>query len=313
MTKVSIVVPVYNSSSYLEAVVRSLVNQSYGNCEIILVNDGSTDDSLEIMKSFEERYDNIICATQSNQGAGAARNLGIALSTGEYVTFMDSDDEVTENFVKSYIEAIKPNEPYVVAGGYAISFNGKPLKEKRITKERLAIMKAPAVCFRMFNMEWLKKNNLNFGTYKIGEDLNFSGKAQLLYTDYSLTSRPEYHYFVRSGSLIGTADYSQFDLLSAVADLENFAKKRDLFEQNKAQLEYMVITHVLMAGMKRAAEGKLLETALYVIPEFVEKTHQDWYKNPYIEEYADEEEKAYLMAVYNGDEAGMRKYAENHW
>lgn len=126
-------------------------------------------------------------------------------------------------------------------------------------------------------------------------------------------TEPAYNYFVRPGSLVGTADDSQFELLDAVADLEDFAKSKDLFEQNEPELEYMVISHVLMAAMKRAAEGNVLNKALTLIPNFVYKAHPNWYKNPYIEIYADENEKQYLHAVQEGDEAGMRVYAENHW
>lgn len=310
MEKVSIIVPVYNAENYLEQGVWSLLKQSYKNCEIVLVDDGSEDNSAKIMQRFANIY-GIKCIFQKNQGAGAARNAGIGAASGRYVTFMDSDDKVDVNFIQSYMDVIHKS-PYVVAGGYSVSFNGGPLKGKVITKERLKIMKAPSVCFRLFNVEWLRENNLFFGNYKIGEDLNLSAKAQLLYPEYSLTTKAAYHYFVRPGSLVGTADDSQFELLDAVADIEEFAKAKDLFEQNEAELEYMVISHVLMAAMKRAAEGNVLDKALTLIPNFVYKTHPKWYENPYIEIYADEEEKLYLQAVQRNDEAGMRAYAENH-
>lgn len=311
MEKVSIVVPVYNAENYLEQAVRSLLKQSYKNREIILVDDGSKDSSAKIMQHFANVY-GIKCIFQENQGVGAARNAGIRAANGRYVTFMDSDDKVDSDFIQSYMDVIH-EAPYTVAGGYCVSFNGGPLKEKVITKERLKIMKAPSACFRLFDVDWLKENNLFFGNYKIGEDLNLSGKAQLLYPEYSLTTKATYHYFVRPGSLVGTSDGSQFELLDAVADLEDFAKAKDLFEQNEAELEYMVISHVLMAAMKRAAEGNVLDKALTLIPDFVYKAHPKWYKNPYIEVYADEDEKLYLQAVQKHDEAGMRAYAENHW
>lgn len=187
MEKVSIIVPVYNAGNYLEQGVQSLLKQSYKNCEIILVDDGSKDNSAEIMQRFANIH-GIKCIFQVNQGVGAARNAGIRVASGRYVTFMDSDDKVDVNFIQSYMDVIH-EAPYVVAGGYCVSFNGGPLKEKEITKERLKIMKAPSTCFRLFDVDWLKENNLFFGNYKIGEDLNLSGKAQLLYPEYSLTDR----------------------------------------------------------------------------------------------------------------------------
>lgn len=312
MEKVSIVVPVYNAGKYLEKTIRSLFQQTYKNCEIILIDDGSEDNSADIICQFVEEYADVKCVFQENQGVGVARNRGIARATGKYVTFVDSDDYVAPNFIESYMKVIGEN-PYAVAGGYYIQIHDGPVKEKAITRERLKIMKAPSACFRLFDADWLKQNNLSFGTWRIGEDLNFTGKAQLLYPEYPLTEKAAYHYFIRSGSVVGTADESQFELLDAVTDLENFAKQRDLFQQNEAELEYMVISHILMAGMKRAAEGDVIEKALKIIPEFVYRAHPNWYNNPYIEKYADEKEKQYLKAVYEGNESGMREYAEQHW
>lgn len=312
MKRISIVVPIYNAEKYLEQTVRSLLAQTYKECEIILVDDGSTDNSLPIILKLAEENASVHCIFKKNGGVGSARNVGIGAATGDYVTFVDSDDYVAPNFVESYLNVIDKS-PFAVAGGYYVQINGGAVKQKPITKERLKIMKAPSACFRLFQLDWLKKHDLFFGPYKIGEDLNLAGKAQLLYPDYPLTKEAAYHYFIRPGSLVGTADRSQFELLDAVTDLENFAKERDLFEQNEAELEYMVISHVLMAGMKRAAEGNVLEEAITLIPNYVYQAHPKWYENPYIEKYADESEKKYLKSVQEADEVGIRAYANQHY
>ena len=97
MKKVSIIVPVYNAERYLEECIKSLINQSYKNIEIILVNDGSTDSSEDIIKSFLKVNNNIIYVSQENSGPSATRNKGLEYASGEYIMFVDSDDYAAVN------------------------------------------------------------------------------------------------------------------------------------------------------------------------------------------------------------------------
>ena len=199
-----------------------------------------------------------------------------------------------------------------ISAGYYITIDGKSTKTKLISDEKLKLMKAPAVWLRMFDLEALRKHELSFGNYKIGEDLNFSGKMQLLYPEFVRTTIPTYHYFIRPGSLVGTSDESQFDLLNAVSDMEDFAKTNDLYEQNEAELEFMVINHILMAGMKRAGEGNMLEEAIDKIIDYVYTAHPKWYQNQYIDKYADDNEKEYLQAVQDMDMEAIKKFAGHY-
>ena len=89
MKKISIIVPVYNAEKTLEKCIKSLVNQTYKNIEIILVNDGSTDHSFHIIKKYKDQYpDKIVVIDQKNQGIGSTRNKGISISTGEYLVLL---------------------------------------------------------------------------------------------------------------------------------------------------------------------------------------------------------------------------------
>ena len=89
---VSIIVPIYNVGEYVEDCIKSLMNQTYGNIEIILVNDGSKDDSLSICREYEKIDSRIIVIDQVNQGVSVARNAGIDISKGEWICFVDGDD-----------------------------------------------------------------------------------------------------------------------------------------------------------------------------------------------------------------------------
>ena len=99
---VSIIVPVYNVEDYIEDCIKSLINQNYKNIEIILINDGSSDLSEEICRTYQQKDKRIKLYSIQNSGVSTARNLGIKKSKGDYILFVDSDDEVNDNYV-SYL------------------------------------------------------------------------------------------------------------------------------------------------------------------------------------------------------------------
>lgn len=113
MIKVSLIVPVYNTSKYLDKCLNSLINQTLEEIEIIIINDGSTDDSEKIIKSFKDKR--IVYISKKNEGIGKTRNLGIEKAKGEFLAFVDSDDYLSIDFCeKMYNKAIKDNCDLVI-------------------------------------------------------------------------------------------------------------------------------------------------------------------------------------------------------
>jgi glycosyltransferase involved in cell wall biosynthesis len=107
MKKLSVIVPIYNTENYLRECLDSLVQQTYSNVEIILVDDGSTDGSFAICKEYESRFDNIILFHKENGGGGSARNLALDYVTGDYVTFVDSDDWIIDKACETIMSLIE--------------------------------------------------------------------------------------------------------------------------------------------------------------------------------------------------------------
>ena len=103
--KVSIIVPIYNVSKYLPACIESIINQSYQNLEILLVDDGSTDDSNTIATRYTKKDSRIRILHQKNAGQSSARNLGLQNATGHFISFIDGDDEVKPDFIKNLIQS----------------------------------------------------------------------------------------------------------------------------------------------------------------------------------------------------------------
>ena len=115
---ISIIVPVYNVEKYLEQCLESLLNQTYKNIEIIVVNDGSTDQSLDILKKYSFKDNRIKLYSQKNQGISAARNTALEHINGKYVMFVDSDDWIEINTCEIALHEMKKNDSDIVMWAY---------------------------------------------------------------------------------------------------------------------------------------------------------------------------------------------------
>lgn len=120
MKKVSVIVPVYNSEKVLERCISSILAQTYNNIEIILVNDGSTDNSGDICNSYSKKNKRICVIHQENMGVSAARNSGILHAAGDYVQFVDSDDYIDRNMTETLVNALEKSSASVVICGYKL-------------------------------------------------------------------------------------------------------------------------------------------------------------------------------------------------
>ena len=166
---ISIVVPVYNAEKYLDRCLTSLVEQTKKEIEIIIINDGSTDNSEKVIKKFKD--DRIKYIKNTNQGIGATRNEGIAKATGKYLMFIDSDDYLEENTCELlFNKAEKDNLDMVVCDFYRENETGEKKKEKITTFENTTIKETPELLYKINMSPWnklyktkmIKDNNVYF-------------------------------------------------------------------------------------------------------------------------------------------------------
>lgn len=129
MVKVTVVVAIYNVASYLEKCIQSIICQTYKNIEIILVNDGSSDDSLSVCQNFESKDNRIKIIDQLNQGVSVARNNGIENSSGDYIMFVDGDDCLQENIIEELVNNIDDSD--IIICSYQAFNENNSLSEKR--------------------------------------------------------------------------------------------------------------------------------------------------------------------------------------
>lgn len=137
MKKVSVIIPVYNVEAYLPKCLDSVTGQSYANLEIICVDDGTPDNSVEIIKKYAEKDKRITLISQKNQGLSGARNTGVKAASGEYTVFLDSDDWLDTQAVKAAVEAAEKENADAVLWGYVREFGEKSAPKKIFDGDRV--------------------------------------------------------------------------------------------------------------------------------------------------------------------------------
>ncbi len=180
--KVSIVIPVYNIERYLSKCIDSVINQTYKIIEIILVDDGSDDNSGKICDDYAKKDKRISVIHQKNSGVSTSRNNGINKASGDYVTFIDSDDVVHPDYVKKLVDNLKDNslsicmiEKFQNEFSFSKDTNDTTLLDKNnlIKLCELSLLNTP--CCKLYNLEIIKKNKISFNTkLSLGEDLLFN-------------------------------------------------------------------------------------------------------------------------------------------
>lgn len=182
--KISIIVPIYNAEQYLKKCISSVMSQTYSNWELILINDGSTDGSSNIINMMAETDDRIIAIHQENMGPGKTRNRGIERATGEYIVFLDSDDFLDKDYLGLLVEKAERND-IVFIDVNQITTEGRVLakekmsKYKKWSKERILRSqmtgKIPWGGVRKaVSIKLLRDNNIGFTTHSVGEEALYS-------------------------------------------------------------------------------------------------------------------------------------------
>lgn len=239
---VSVVIPVYNTAPYLRACLDSVKNQSYKNLEIIVINDGSTDNSVEIIKEYVESDNRFILYEQSNHGLGYTRNKGIQLSTGEYIFFLDADDKLPKNAILHLLKAIK-NSDVDYAAGKILRFNNErkyvpkrhheyKLYTKNMTvhlSEHPELLQDSVACNKLWKKKFIVKNQLSFTEGRYYEDLNFTLKAAVLAKKIAIIKNEVYLWRVRDNG--GPSSITQQNMR-----LQNTLDRIDALEQSRKWL-----------------------------------------------------------------------------
>lgn len=210
---ISVIVPVYNSEKYISKCIEAIINQTYKNLEIILIDDGSKDKSEEICKKYQEKFKEIIkCHSIPNSGPSKARNYGIDNAKGKYLIFLDSDDIIENDYIEKMLEHIQ-NYDLVICGYNLIKVDKKEnikinMPTQIIDKENMINLLQND---KMLNTLWnkiyrrdiIKNNNIKFDEVEFrGEDLLFNlDYISNIKNDIYILDNILYNYFMKSTGL----------------------------------------------------------------------------------------------------------------
>lgn len=226
MDLISVIVPIYNSDKYLEKCVKSILEQSYKNLEILLLNDGSKDSSWEICKYWATIDKRIKAVNKNNSGVSDTRNLGLKSANGKYVMFVDSDDYLEKDACENLYNALILSQTETAIGGYYFDFysNGNLVKQYSILPNinhvndqvefgkiygKLVDNKIMLSLWgKLYSIENIRMNNIKFNNnIYIGEDLLFNNTYFQYYYKFGVSNHSNYHYTVSNPySLTKTID-----------------------------------------------------------------------------------------------------------
>lgn len=246
MTKISIIIPVYNTEQYLEQCIDSILNQTLKDIEIILINDGSTDKSYNILKKYEKKDSRIVLINQKNKGQGEARNIGIKIAKAPYIAFVDSDDFISPFMLqKLYIQMIQDNSDIVKCAftrvcqaGSMTNENSKAINPNKedFFKTILSIDNLSLIWDGLYKKELFIKNNLFFKKI-VYEDVELLVK--LIYYSKNISYLDDILYFWRRTDNSTTRSISKKqirDIFKVIESTYKFLKKQKLYKKYKFEL-----------------------------------------------------------------------------
>lgn len=252
-TLISVIVPVYNVAEYLEECLSSLANQTFSDFEVIMVNDGSEDDSGEIAGRFEERNSHFILINRENGGLSAARNTGLAAARGRYVYFLDSDDYLAPDALEKLYSNVNRNaldvlkfsaytfhdhekdyswsreNGYKYMGDYPGVYKGIDILHKFVGNNDIF----PSCCLLISRRELIVNNGLRFQEGIINEDNLFHFELLALSERVGVLNEPLYYRRFRKGSITQAPDYC-----NRIRSMCISSEKTDEFMESHALFQY---------------------------------------------------------------------------
>ena len=290
--KVSVIVPVYNTEKYLDKCLNSLVNQTLKDIEIIVVNDGTKDNSQKIIDKFKKKYSNIKSYIKENGGLSSARNYGIEKSTGDYIAFLDSDDYVQlDMYEKLYLKAIESDFDVTVCDIKYIYEDKEVLVDSKLSndiKTKKDIKKAmvniyPAVWNKLYKRS-LFENKVMFKQGIWYEDVEFLYRLFPYINSIGVVKENLINYVQRDGAITKTFNDKVFDYISNWNGILDFYKENNFYNEYKLEIEYCYVRYLYATFINVASNFENKESykkAISLAIENVKNNFPSYKKNKY--------------------------------
>lgn len=242
--KISIILPVYNTEKYLNRCFKSILKQTFDSYDVIVINDGSTDNSLQIIKKFAKQNPKIKFFTQLNKGLSSARNLGMEKSNADYILFVDSDDSINKNTLEElYTLAIKDDSCISMTRFRWLTQKGLVIKKEpsylgysneKIFKELVSSKIPTSTCSRLFKKELFTNNNIFFPIGLYFEEIATIYKLHYFAKKISFSNKCHYNYYFNEGSISNTISIKHIsDMFKVLISVEKFLVKETIWDLYK--------------------------------------------------------------------------------
>ena len=287
---ISIIVPIYNAEKFINKCVDSLLNQTKKELEIILINDGSTDNTEKLLKLYKDKR--IKLFSNPNQGIGKTRNFGISKATSKYIMFCDSDDYYEPNMCELMYKEIEENDlDLVICDFYKEYDNGKIEPERIPTFAYTTLAEKPSLIRtvnlapwnKIYKKELLTKNNIYFEENLKYEDTPFVAKALDCAKKIGKIDKCLNHYIIHEQSETTVRDKRCFDIIKIIDIIRTYFKDKKYIKEDLDKLTVRIITNYTV--QQRVQQDK--EVGMEFIDEafaYLKKEVPDYKKNKYYEE-----------------------------
>lgn len=289
---VSMIIPVYNVEKYIRKCLDSVEKQTYQNLEVIIINDGSPDQSQLIIDEFCERNQNFQCFITENHGLGGARNIGMSKANGEYICFLDSDDYVKPEFVEKLVERAQIDQSDIVVCNnidYYENQNREEISKQTYRHNPISLLEDKKILFnrvcawgKLYRKELF--DGLSYVSREWYEDMRLTPKLYARASKISYVDEPLLYYVIRDGSIMTSANAGRnLEIIDAFEDLHSYFIKVGLYEELKDELEFLMLDHVLVSAITRVLLTKDTKKKEIIaqLQQYLE-TYDHLDENPYI-------------------------------
>ncbi|MDR0485024.1 MAG: glycosyltransferase [Alphaproteobacteria bacterium] len=251
--KISCIIPIYNAHSYIRRCLDSILKQTLKDFEVIIIDDGSTDNSVAIVKEYLDKDSRIKLISQNNQGVSIARNNGIHVAIGEYIFFLDADDDITKNAFKLSYEKAKKDMVDMLIFNYnkinktKYSIKKKKLKDTKIystIKDKKAILSSGVTPWsKIYRKDFLLNNTVFFHPNIYYEDIPFFWKSVIVSQKISFLNDAIYNYYQNDNSIMNSnlSEKKIQDIVKSMLLVRNYLLDYNVYDSYKYIYETKVI------------------------------------------------------------------------
>ncbi len=302
MPKVSVIIPVYNSEEYLEKCLDSVLGQDVQDIEIIIVNDGSPDNSQEIIDRYTAKHsDKIKAFTKENGGQSSARNMALSFASGEFIAFVDSDDYLEPDMLKTSLSFAEANDYDIVCFDFWQEKEGIKTESNyrfHIAEDtfRTYILNETSPCNKIIKRKIFEENNLRFTENSIYEDLELIPQLANYTQKIGFLDDKLYNYVIHENSTMRQASYNP--KMEAVFRVSQTLWKAFADTEYKSELEFLFIEHLLHAATLRFLPFKEGRDNIKKLSQTVKEKFPRWRKNKYFRKMHWKYKLVCLLAYY---------------